>query len=220
MTDNTAKTVIKQCLDQFGSGPNEVLYENVILHYMKLATDEVGCRSLNECISTISGKQKIKLFEKIVDEAVSLSNDRYGNYVVQHAMILGHDIMTFKVMQRLCGHFTQLSQDKGGSHVVEKCLNSSSFGTDLVVGEILQTKLAPFQLARHQYGNYVIQAALRNLKRQRKKTLYAILVKALKPHFPQLQRNAGGKKVVNLIMTDIEFPYKCWPEYYSQCKLW
>lgn len=83
---------------------------------------------------------------------------------MQHAMFIGGDIVTHEILKRLCGHFTQLSQEKVGSHVVEKCVNSSSFGTDLVVGEILQTPSAPCQLARHQYGNYVIQAALTNLK--------------------------------------------------------
>lgn len=57
---------------------SQVLYENVILHHRELAIDEVGCRSLNECISTISGKHKITLLRKIVDNAVFLSNDRYG----------------------------------------------------------------------------------------------------------------------------------------------
>ncbi|XP_073313610.1 putative pumilio homolog 16 [Primulina huaijiensis] len=132
---------------------------------MDLAIDEVGCRSLNECISTISGKQKITLLESIAEDAVFLSNDRYRNYVVQQAMMYGHDNVAVKILFSLCGHFTQLSQEKWGSHVVEKC-------------------------------------------RQGNETLCLDLVKDLEPHLPELQRNAGGKQVVNIIISDLEIHFQ------------
>ncbi|KZV35323.1 hypothetical protein F511_40692 [Dorcoceras hygrometricum] len=148
-------------------------------------------------------QKSAQLLETIAGNAKFLSNDPYGNYVVQQAMVYGDDRLMAMIFQSLCGHFTQLSQEKGGSHVVEKCVNSSRVGTEIIVEEILLTPSAPFRLSRHQYGNYVIQAALKNLKIQENETLYLLLAQALEPHFPELQCNAGGREIVNLIIGDL-----------------
>ncbi|XP_073118552.1 pumilio homolog 12-like [Henckelia pumila] len=178
-----------------------------------LAIHEVGCRSLNEFISTIFGQQKLALLGIIASKAVFLSNDRFGNYVVQHAMLLGDKFVALYILRRLQGHFVQLSQVKGASNVVERCVESSRLGTCVVVTEILQTPSASYQLAQHPYGNYIIQVALKQLKKYQIETLYLHLVEALAPHFPRLQGNAGGRKILDLILSGFEIQHQGWPEF-------
>lgn len=84
---------------------------------------------------------------------------------MQHVLQLKDTEINQKILKSLKGKFIALSQKKGGSHVVERCLECCPVGTDTVVREILMSSLnAPYQLARHPTGNYVIQKALNRTK--------------------------------------------------------
>lgn len=83
----------------------------------------------------------------------------FRNFVVQHAIALKNPIYSVKICQKLRGHYIQLSTKKFGSHFVEKCIESCSSGMTYAVVEILEKRKA-LELARNEFGNYVIQKAL------------------------------------------------------------
>ncbi|KAL0443018.1 UNVERIFIED_CONTAM: Pumilio18 [Sesamum latifolium] len=197
MTHPTARNVIVQCLVLFRSQPNEVLYENAIYHFRDLAIHEVGCRSLNDCISLIGGEQRITLLNHIADVSDYLSYDPYGNYVVQNLLSLRNMDITNRITGRLQNQFIRLSVIKGGSHVVEKCMEASHNGILAVVEEILDCPKAPFRLARNQFGNYIIQTALKKTKGFN--SFYNALVRRLEPHRRAICRTAGGKNVLSIL---------------------
>ncbi|KAK4400201.1 hypothetical protein Sango_1126200 [Sesamum angolense] len=120
MTHPTARDVILQCLLHFPTQPNEVLYEKAILHFQDLATHEVGCRSLNDCIAVIGGDQRVQLLNQIADVSDFLSYDPYGNYVVQNFLGLKDGDITSKITDCLENEFIRLAMRKEGSLVVEK----------------------------------------------------------------------------------------------------
>ncbi|EYU27679.1 hypothetical protein MIMGU_mgv11b022591mg [Erythranthe guttata] len=66
-----------------------------------------------------------------------------------------------KILCLLEKHFLELAHLKGGSHVVEKCMKTSDDGLLSVVKAILERPETAFALARDDFGNYVIQNALR-----------------------------------------------------------
>ena len=78
--------------------------------------------------------------------------------MIQHILDLQHPVFTKKICSRLQGYYVRLSFQKSGSHVVEKCLNSSDKGF-AVVDLVDSKRLA--QVAHDQFGNYVIQTALK-----------------------------------------------------------
>ncbi|KAL3820817.1 hypothetical protein ACJIZ3_006722 [Penstemon smallii] len=199
VTHQTARIVIQQCFNLLGNRPNEVLYESTIYFFGCMATHEVGCISLNECIDTISGIQRLRLLFYIANIADYLSNDPYGNYVVQHVLDLKDDYINSRIYLCLKGQFIPLAQKKGGSHVVEKCLKSSILGLCSVVLEILSDPSLPFLLARDQFGNYVIQRALEECKERGFMVIYVYLVKALEPYYEELSYSVGGRHVINLL---------------------
>ncbi|KAK3000040.1 hypothetical protein RJ639_022637 [Escallonia herrerae] len=160
----TGRHVIKQCFNLLGDEPNKVLYDQAIRRCCEIATDKVGCLSLNDCIDCISTSQRKDLLNKIVEKADFLSEDPSGNYVVQHVLKLQNQELTDKICSKLRGQYTDLSSKKGGSHVVEKCITSSRKGMEYAVEEFLENGRTPSQLARDQYGNYVIQRALKSTK--------------------------------------------------------
>ncbi|KAK3034995.1 hypothetical protein RJ639_033373 [Escallonia herrerae] len=163
MVDRTGRHVIKQCLNFLGDQPNEALYDLAISKCRQLATHKVGCLSLNDCIDCISTSQRKELLNRIVENADFLSKDPCGNYVVQHVLNLQNQELTEKICDKLRGHYRDLSSKKGGSHVLEKCI-SSKRGMVLAVEEFLDNRKTLGQIARDQYGNYVIQRALKATK--------------------------------------------------------
>ncbi len=83
------------------------------------------------------------------------------NFVLQHVLGLDDPVFNEKICSILRGHYIRLSSQKGGSFVVEKCLNSN--GMIYVIQDLLSyNRLC--HLARNQYGNFVIQAALKATK--------------------------------------------------------
>lgn len=80
---------------------------------------------------------------------------------MQHVLELEVPDITRNLCHKLRGNYARLSIQKAGSHVVEKCLWSSE--RDCIIRELVNSnKLG--QLARDQYGNYVIQTALKRSK--------------------------------------------------------
>ncbi|KAK3028422.1 hypothetical protein RJ639_039632 [Escallonia herrerae] len=196
LVDRTGRHVIKQCLNFLGDQPNEVLYDLAISKCRQLATDKVGCLSLNDCIDCISTSQRKELLDRIVQNADFLSKDPCGNYVVQHVLNLQNQELTEKICDKLQGHYRDLSSKKGGSHVLEKCI-SSKRGMVLAVEEFLDNGKTLGQIARDQYGNYVIQRALKATKVEDRER-YGLLVSALLQN-RGLEYHKYGKNIINVI---------------------
>ncbi|CAK9182257.1 unnamed protein product [Ilex paraguariensis] len=193
--------VIRQCLYKLGDQPNQVLYDGIIKHFLKIATDKYGCLSFNQCIDCISGEPRERLLNRIADESDYLSNDPLGNHVVQHVLSLDNLEISEKICDRLRGKYVELSLKKGGSHIVEKCIKSSLKGLVYVVHEILNTKNAPSKLARHMFGNYVIQTAIKTSKKNHP-VLYENLVNVLRPYLHRLANPNGGEQKIIALISD------------------
>ncbi|KAI5665043.1 hypothetical protein M9H77_24366 [Catharanthus roseus] len=204
LTHKTGSHVVRQCFIIFGEESNLVLYEAISSILLHLAVDPVGCISLNNILDTVTGKVRGEILYYLADHSLFLANDPSGNFVVQHMLNLNNDKLTEKILNHLKGNFGQLAQKKGGSHVVEKCM-CSEYGLKQVVSEIIRDGKELFRVARDQFGNYVIQAALKQTKMMiSDKTLYYQLLTALKPYYPHLQGKTKGRHVAELIKEDLE----------------
>ncbi|KAL0409120.1 UNVERIFIED_CONTAM: putative pumilio21 [Sesamum radiatum] len=197
MTHPTARDVIVQCLILFPRKSNEVLYEKVILHFQDLAINEVGWKSLINCIALIGGDQRVRLLNQIADVSDYLSYDPYGNYVVQNLLGIKNKDITKKIMRRLHNQFMQLAVIKGGCLVVEKCMEASDDGIIAVAEEILDCRRAALQLARNQYGNYVIQALLKKSKERGFISLYNAIAQQLEPRCRASRRQTAWWNKIN-----------------------
>nr|XP_023883238.1 pumilio homology domain family member 4-like [Quercus suber]POE71746.1 pumilio like 12 [Quercus suber] len=177
---------------------SELLYDAAINNFRELAKDEEGCISLNKFITSSRGSGREQLLHAIAESSLYLSQDPSGNYVLQHVLGLDDPQVTNIICLRLKGHYAHLSSQKGGSYVVEKCLNS--VGMNYVIEDFLSyNRLC--QLARDQYGNYVIQAALKATKRVN--SLYhERLLMILQGNMATLQ-SGYGRNVYSLIVKGV-----------------
>ena len=187
MINPTGQYVIMECLEVVDSQKNDLLYMEAINKCLQLATHERGCISLNSFILRIKGRPRDQLLNLISDHVVYLAQDPAGNFVVQCVLGLQNPEIIDKICSKLKGYYVKLSMQKGGSHVVEKCLRSS--GMDHVVHEFLQSNQL-FQVAKDQYGNYVLQTALRETKRMGS-SLHESLIMKLQQHLNSLQHGFG-----------------------------
>lgn len=93
----------------------------------------------------------------------SITGNFFRNFVVQHVLELSNPMLTQKICSMLRGKYVELSLLRYGSHVVEKCLKSPGMA-HYAVEDFLKSSSQLFHLARHKYGNYVIQTALKVTK--------------------------------------------------------
>lgn len=99
------------------------------------------------------------------------------------------------VLTQLTGHFGDLSCQKFSSNVVEKCLKLDHRSLDpwraIIVTELTNYHDLP-ALLKDQFGNYVVQSALRVASPD----LHADLVAAIRPHLAALRNLPHGKRIL------------------------
>ncbi|KAM5588897.1 pumilio [Rosa sericea] len=194
MTNRSGSFVILKCLNLLDTEKNQKLYEAAVNLCIPLAQNEKGCIYLNEFITNSKAPYRETLMGEISSKSKFLSQDPSGNFVVQHILGLHNPIYGERICLELRELYIQLSQQKGGSHVVEKCLNSS--GMVHVVSVLLKYEKL-WQVARDQYGNYVIQTALKTTKRANS-PLHQMLISKLVQNRNELLVGFG-RKVLGLI---------------------
>ncbi|KAJ0261568.1 Pumilio 12 [Hirschfeldia incana] len=188
--------VVQRCLQYLLPHCEKFLFEVVIAHCVDLATDQHGCCVLQKCIGYSKGEQKYLLISEIASNALLLSQHPFGNYVIQYVLELQLQWAINGILEQLQGNYTELSMQKCSSNVVEKCLRLAD---DKHRARIIR-ELVNYGRVNHvmldPYGNYVIQAAL---KQSKGTTVYGLLVDAIRLHVSSLRTNSYGRKVLSAL---------------------
>lgn len=171
----------------------QFIFTAMVDNCYRIATEKHGCRNMQTYLSFSRGQHRDRLVAKIVEYACSLAADQYGyaslypfhnpitaeclgliswlaslpfvssNYVVQYLLSWKEPQITADILQQLEGHHFALCWCKYGSNVVEQCFKSGAEQFVKVVEELLHNPGFPV-LCYHEFGNYVVQAALRCAK--------------------------------------------------------
>ncbi|KAF2574459.1 hypothetical protein F2Q70_00005233 [Brassica cretica] len=173
----------------------EFLFGAAMTHCVELATDRHGCCVLQKCIGYFVGEQKDCLVSEIASNALLLSQDPFGNYALQYVFELHLEWAVNEILEQLEGSYTELSMQKCSSNVVEKCLTLADDKHQARIIRELVTDGRLDQVMLDPYGNYVIQAALK----QSKGVLHGLLVDAIKFFISSLRTNPYGKKVISAL---------------------
>ncbi|WVZ50930.1 hypothetical protein U9M48_002135 [Paspalum notatum var. saurae] len=193
MTDVNGSHVLYCYLQKFSPDHKAFLLETAASRCLQLARDRNGCFFLQKCIQDSNEEQRNIVLSKISSNALRLSEDQYGNYVVQFILSFEIEWVTTRIVDELSCHFGHLSMQKFGSHVVEQCLKlAPPLLCDRIINELMNDpKLVYIML--DQYGNYVIQTALKQCQGEQ----HIAFVEAIRPHTVVLQRNMYGKRVLS-----------------------
>ncbi|XP_072971370.1 uncharacterized protein [Typha angustifolia] len=192
MMDANGSHVAQRCLQYLLPKYRGFLFDTAIKYCLELAKDRQGCCVLQKCIYHSNEEQKHQLIYAITPYALNLSEDQYGNYAVQY--ILDQEILwaTNRILDQLDGHYSSLSMQKYSSNVVEKCLKLAEDARRVKIIQELMNSPELLRMSQDQYGNYVIQSALK----ESKGTLHAALVDAIRPHAAALLNSSYGRRVL------------------------
>lgn len=180
-------------------------YTNFIMDALRgsisqMASHSYGCRVVQRLMEHGSEVDKTTIMNEIHACAHFLITDQYGNYVTQHVLQQGKPEDRHKIIDIVLPQLLTLSKHKFASNVVEKCIE---FGSDQDRHQILEQMysksgsdgISNLQLlVKDQYGNYVIQKFLNELRGAER----ARFVDELKPCVLAMKKVSTGRTVTAL----------------------
>ena len=153
--------VIEKILSCFEEEYISFIYDYISQNILKLAYNANGICLVKKII-TFTHKTKIhEQIKNIVEEnSMELIKHPYGNYVIQ-VLVDSWDLNEVKEILKLYDkQFTSLSMDKYSSNVMERCIEKSDEILSQYINEVCESGKI-FEVMKNNFGNYVIQKALK-----------------------------------------------------------
>ena len=153
--------VIEKILSCFEEEYISFIYEYISQNFLTLAYDANGICLVKKII-TFTHKSKIhEHIKNIVEEnSMELIKHPYGNYVIQ-VLVDSWDLIEVKQILKLYDkQFTSLSMEKYSSNVMERCIEKSDDILSQYINEVCESGKI-FEVMKNNFGNYVIQKALK-----------------------------------------------------------
>ncbi|KZF21362.1 ARM repeat-containing protein [Xylona heveae TC161] len=194
--DQNGNHVIQKAIERVPAEHIQFIIKAFNSQVQSLAIHPYGCRVIQRMLEFCDERAQGSILEELHACTASLIVDQYGNYVTQHVIQHGKAEDRDKIIKMVINQLLVFSKHKFASNVVEK---SIEFGTDVQRAEIVRTIStlnekgeSPLQsLMRDQYGNYVIQKLLGQLKG----TEYDKFVEQIQPQMAQLKKYSYGKQI-------------------------
>ncbi|EFW98695.1 pumilio family mRNA-binding protein [Grosmannia clavigera kw1407] len=161
----------------------------------ELSAHNYGCRVIQRMLEHGLEEDKEMILSELHDNAMDLINDQYGNYVAQHVIQFGKPRDREKVISRVLNQLVTMSNNKFASNVVEKCIEFGTAADRQRIREEL-SRLGPDgqpilqQMIKDQYGNYVIQKLLKQLKGEE----HQLFAEVLSVQLSVLRRSSTGRQ--------------------------
>ncbi|GJN35053.1 hypothetical protein PR202_gb23781 [Eleusine coracana subsp. coracana] len=194
MMDANGSHVALRCLQKLSLEYKAFLLNAAIKYCFQLAKDRHGCCIIQKCILHANKEYRNKLLYNITSRALDLAEHQYGNYVIQYILQLNVTWATDEILDKLEGHYGYLSMQKCSSNVVEKCIKEAPEPKRVEIIHELISDPKLVHILLDQFGNYVIQTALRECEDA---SVQAALVDAIKPHTAALRNNMFGKRILS-----------------------
>ena len=138
------------------------IYSYIIENFLDLANNNNGICIIKK-ILTFTNKKKLheKLKNIIKENALYLIQQLYGNFVIQVIVECWTDYKD--IINIFKGQFFNLSMEKYASNVIERCIEKSEEILKDYIDEIIDSNCI-YEVMKSNYGNYVIQKAIKLAK--------------------------------------------------------
>jgi mRNA-binding protein PUF3 len=166
---------------------------------VSLASHPYGCRVIQRMLEHCDEDAQVSILQELHSCTASLIADQYGNYVTQHVIEHGKDEDRAMIIAVVANKLVEFSKHKFASNVVEKSIEFGAYEHKLEIlkrlTEVRSDGNLPLQiLIKDQFGNYVIQKLLTQLKDED----HEKLVDAIKPVLTVLKRSPHGKQIASV----------------------
>ena len=159
-------------------------------NYVYLANHVNGLCLAKKILMLEYKKENFKRLKQILfDHCLDLIENPYGNYALQIVIDYWDADDVIEIISKLLGHCTELSMMKYSSNVIERCIQKSEIFLSKFIQETCFEYNSVGTLIKNNYGNYVIQTALKTAKNGMKISL----INAIENNLNIL----GEKKLIN-----------------------
>ena len=159
-------------------------------NYVYLANHVNGLCLAKKILMLEYKKENYKRLKQILfDHCLDLIENPYGNYALQIVIDYWDADDVIEIISKLLGHCTELSMMKYSSNVIERCIQKSEIFLSKFIQETCFEYNSVGTLIKNNYGNYVIQTALKTAKNGMKISL----INAIENNLNIL----GEKKLIN-----------------------
>lgn len=160
-----------------------------------------GCRVIQRCLQHLPASQSQPILEEFMRHAQEMITDQFGNYIIQYLLECGEVPEKDYLLTLIRARFLELTSHKHASNVCEKALMHSPLPIQQdLVDEILsldnQFPVAVWGMIHNQFGNYVLQRALRLASGVQQKILVDMVKQQLRQAWTQNPSTAICKQLV------------------------
>jgi len=154
------------------------IYELILQNFMCLANNINGlCLTKKIIIHAKNETTVARIQQKLVENCISLIQNSYGNYSIQTVLDSWDSYLVTPIIKQFFGKMSNLSMQKFSSNVVEKCLEK---GGDMIINKFIEeiqynNKVA--DLMKNNYGNYVVQKALKLASEPNRRRIIDLVLK-------------------------------------------
>ncbi|OQD78531.1 hypothetical protein PENDEC_c001G01616 [Penicillium decumbens] len=195
--DQNGNHVIQKAIERVPSQYVQFIINAFRGQVNRLAAHPYGCRVIQRMLEHCEEVDRQSILAELHACTANLIPDQFGNYVIQHVIENGEDQDRDRMIAIVMSQLLAYSKHKFASNVVEK---SIEFGDEDQRHNIISTLTSPndrgesplLGLMRDQYGNYVIQKVLGQLKDGEREAL----IEQIKPLLSQLKKFSYGKQIV------------------------
>ena len=162
----------------------------ILDNYVYLANHVNGLCLAKKILMIEYKKENYKRLKQIlIEHCLDLIENPYGNYALQIVIDYWEQDDVLEIISKLLGHCTELSMMKYSSNVIERCIQKSEIFLNKFIQETCFEYNSVGTLIKNNYGNYVIQTALKTAKSRMKISL----INAIENNLNIL----GEKKLIN-----------------------
>ncbi|KAJ5313676.1 alpha/beta hydrolase fold domain-containing protein [Penicillium atrosanguineum] len=195
--DQNGNHVIQKAIERVPSEYVQFIINAFRGQVNRLAAHPYGCRVIQRMLEHCEEVDRESILGELHACTANLIPDQFGNYVIQHVIENGDEKDRDRMIVIVNSQLLAYSKHKFASNVVEK---SIEFGDEGQRNHIISTLTSSndrgesplLGLMRDQYGNYVIQKVLGQLKGAEREAL----IEQIKPLLSQLKKFSYGKQIV------------------------
>jgi len=138
------------------------IYSYIFEKFLYLANNNNGICIIKKILTFTNKKRLHEKLKTIVKEnALYLIQQSYGNFVIQVIVENWSDYKDIIILFK--GHFFNLSFEKYASNVIERCIEKDEEILNVYIDEIINSNCI-YDVMKSNYGNYVIQKAIKLAK--------------------------------------------------------
>ena len=169
--DTYGTHVLEKIISCFEEEFTEFIFEFVGNNFLNLSNHINGICIVKKILSLTHKKEIHEKLKKIINEnAFNLIQHSYGNYVIQIIIETWDINEILEILSNFHNKYSILSMLKYSSNVVERCIEKSEIILKEYINEICSNgKIA--EIMKNNFGNYVIQKALKLSINEDKKKL-------------------------------------------------